>query len=166
MTTKIHDQLNRIAIKTLLIFVFCFGFFSSSKANDVYFHHLGVKDGLTQISIFSFYQDEIGAMWFGSFEGLNRYNGREITAFRPSQNNKGLTQNEIYSICGNKKGAIYLRAGHDLVKYNVSTQQFTCLAQKEINGICYSNDTLWVITCGKLSGTNRPPSSDRPCAIA
>ncbi len=146
MTKKIHDQLNRIAIKTLLIFVFCFGFFSSSKANDVYFHHLGVKDGLTQISIFSFYQDEIGAMWFGSFEGLNRYNGREITAFRPSQNNKGLTQNEIYSICGNKKGAIYLRAGHDLVKYNVSTQQFTCLAQKEINGICYSNDTLWVIS--------------------
>jgi len=53
MTKKIHDQLNRIAIKTLLIFVFCFGFFSSSKANDVYFHHLGVKDGLTQISIFS-----------------------------------------------------------------------------------------------------------------
>lgn len=143
---RISHQLNGISVKTLLVSVLCFFAFSFSKANDVYFHHLGIKDGLTQISIFSLYQDEIGAMWFGSFEGLNRYNGREITTFRPSQNNKGLTQNEIYSICGNKKGAIYLRAGHDLVKYDVSTQEFTCLAQKEINGICYSNDTLWIVS--------------------
>lgn len=85
-------------------------------------------------------------MWFGSFEGLNVHNGREITTFRPSQNNKGLTQNEIYSIYGNRKGAIYLRAGHDLVKYDVLTQEFICLAQKEINGIYYANDTLWVLS--------------------
>ena len=71
-------------------------------------------------------------MWFGSFEGLNRYNGREITAFRPSQNNKGLTQNEIYSICGNKKGAIYLRAGHDLVKYNVQHSNLPVWHKKKL----------------------------------
>ena len=138
--------MSKTAIKTLLISVLCFLSFSFSRANDVYFHHLGIKDGLTQISIFSLYQDETGAMWFGSFEGLNRYNGREITTFRPSQNNKGLTQNEIYSIYGNRKGAIYLRAGHDLVKYDVLTQEFICLAQKEINGIYYANDTLWVLS--------------------
>lgn len=138
--------MSKTAIKTLLTSVLCFLSFSFSRANDVYFHHLGIKDGLTQISIFSLYQDETGAMWFGSFEGLNRYNGREITTFRPSQNNKGLTQNEIYSIYGNRKGAIYLRAGHDLVKYDVLTQEFICLAQKEINGIYYANDTLWVLS--------------------
>ena len=62
--------MSKTAIKTLLISVLCFLSFSFSRANDVYFHHLGIKDGLTQISIFSLYQDETGAMWFGSFEGM------------------------------------------------------------------------------------------------
>lgn len=143
---RINLQSTRSKMRTLLALVLTLFFLSFANANDVYFHHLGVKDGLTQISIFSFYQDELGAMWFGSFEGLNRYNGQDITTFRPSQNNKGLTQNEIYSICGNKKGSIYLRAGHDLVKYNIATQEFICLAQKETNAIYYANDTLWVLS--------------------
>lgn len=142
---RTNDLLNRVIIKYLLILFFLFSTLASVKANDIYFNQLGLSDGLSQISILSLYQDEVGAMWFGSFEGLNRYNGRQITTFRPSQDNKGLTQNEIYSICGNKKGAIYLRAGHDLVKYDVSAQKFSCLFQKDINGICYYNDTLWVI---------------------
>ena len=34
-----------------------------------------------QISIFSFYQDEIGAMWFNHLKGLNRYNDVGLPPF-------------------------------------------------------------------------------------
>ena len=60
------------------------------EAKNHYFKHLGVSDGLSQVCIFSIYQDELGAVWLGTSEGLNRYNGKDVKIFRPSQGNEGL----------------------------------------------------------------------------
>jgi signal transduction histidine kinase/ligand-binding sensor domain-containing protein/DNA-binding response OmpR family regulator len=112
--------------------------------NDIYFYHLGARDGLSQVNIMSIYQDEFGAMWFGSTEGLNRYNGREVEVFRPSQDRVGLSQNTIYQIYGNKAGAIYLRNGRDLARYDVYTQQFESIQQGNVHAISYQHNTLWI----------------------
>ena len=48
---------------------------STFAANDIYFSRIGVEQGLSQLSVMSIYQDEIGTMWFGTREGINRYNG-------------------------------------------------------------------------------------------
>lgn len=58
------------------------------EAKNHYFKHLGVSDGLSQVCIFSIYQDELGAVWLGTSEGLNRYNGKDVKIFRPSQEMK------------------------------------------------------------------------------
>jgi signal transduction histidine kinase/ligand-binding sensor domain-containing protein/DNA-binding response OmpR family regulator len=113
--------------------------------DDIYFYHLGAKDGLSQVNIMSIYQDEFGAMWFGSTEGLNRYNGREMEVFRPDQNGVGLSRNIIYQICGNKDGAIYLRDERDLVRYDVHTQRFENIRQGDVNAIAYEHNALWVV---------------------
>ena len=42
----------------------------------------------------------MGAVWLGTSEGLNRYNGKDVKIFRPSQGNEGLTNNEINKLCG------------------------------------------------------------------
>lgn len=74
-----------------------------ASGKDYYFKHLGVSDGLSQICIPSIYQDELGVVWLGTTEGLNRYNGKEVKIFRPSQDGQGLTNNEINELCGDKK---------------------------------------------------------------
>ena len=38
------------------------------EAKNHYFKHLGVSDGLSQVCIFSIYQDELGAVWLGTSE--------------------------------------------------------------------------------------------------
>lgn len=114
---------------------------------DHYFKHLGVSDGLSQVCIPSLYQDELGAVWLGTTEGLNRYNGKEVKIFRPSQDGKGLTNNEINELCGDKKGRMYIRSGNDLVKLDIYKEKFTCLRQKDVKGIYCKGDTLWV-SCG------------------
>ena len=86
-------------------------------AKNHYFKHLGVSDGLSQVCIFSIYQDELGAVWLGTSEGLNRYNGKDVRIFRPSQGNDGLTNNEINKLCGDRNGRIYIRSGNDLIKF-------------------------------------------------
>lgn len=123
-----------------------------AKANDVYFRHLGVQDGLAQVNILSIYQDTVGVMWFGSSEGLNRYNGASVKVFRPSQNRQGLTNNEINELTGNRKGELlYIRSGHDLVRFDLRTETFHCLRRDSVHALHCANDTLWLLGKSSLS---------------
>jgi signal transduction histidine kinase/ligand-binding sensor domain-containing protein/DNA-binding response OmpR family regulator len=131
----------------LLIFLQCI---HVNAADDIYFYHLGAKDGLSQVNILSIYQDEFGAMWFGSMEGLNRYNGMEMEVFRPEQHAKGLTQNTIYKMSGNKDGAIYLQSGPDLIRYDTYAQHFEIIHQGGVRAIAYGHDILWAIIDNKV----------------
>lgn len=135
-----------MAIKKILLLASFLLLLISIRANTAYFKHLNVQDGLSQINILSIYQDETGALWFGSYEGINRYNGKMFTVFHPSQDNSGLTQNEIMTICGDRKGSVYIQALHDLVRYDIKKQQFHKLLSNKVFNIHYQNDTLWVVT--------------------
>lgn len=132
--------------KTYILFTLLCCLLIESKANKVYFSNLSVKDGLSQVNVYSIYQDETGALWFGSLEGINRYNGNSFTVFHPSQDSHGLTQNEIMAICGDKKGSIYIQALHDLIRYDVKKQTFHLLIPNKVFNIDYHKDTLWVVT--------------------
>ena len=90
-----------------------------AEATNHYFKHLGVSDGLSQVCIPSIYQDELGAVWLGTTEGLNRYNGKDVRVFQPSESNHGLTNNEINELCGDKNGRMYIRSGNDLIKLDI-----------------------------------------------
>lgn len=125
---------------------------ATTHAKDVYFRHLGVKDGLAQINILSIYQDTVGVMWLGSSEGLNRYNGSSVKIFRPSQDNQGLTNNEINQLTGNRaKEVLYIRSVYDLVRFDLRTESFTCLSRNNVNAIHCANDTLWILGKNTIS---------------
>ena len=55
-------------------------------ANDIYFSKIGIEQGLSQLSVMTIYQDELGTLWFGTREGVNRYNGHSMEVFRPEPN--------------------------------------------------------------------------------
>ena len=54
-----------------------------SAADDVYFSKIGIEDGLSQLSVMTVYQDELGTMWFGTREGVSRYNGNSMEVIQP-----------------------------------------------------------------------------------
>ena len=35
-----------------------------NSSNDIYFSKIGIEQGLSQLSVNTIYQDELGAMWF------------------------------------------------------------------------------------------------------
>lgn len=139
---------NKLVLKgSILLLILFYNISIYCKTNsDIYFYHLGLKDGLSQINIMSIYQDELGTMWFGTTEGLNRYNGMDIQTFKPSKGENGLTQNTIYSIQGNQAGAIYIHADNDLIRYDIARQQLKPLYQGSIRAIFYSDSLLWTVT--------------------
>lgn len=130
--------------KTLFV-LFSFLYVLNSGAMGPYFKHLGVSDGLSQVCIPSIYQDELGAIWLGSSEGLNRYNGKDVKIYRPSQDGRGLTKDEVNELCGDKKGTMYIRSGSNLIKMDTYKEQFTYLQQKGVKGLFCKEDTLWVV---------------------
>ena len=136
--------------KILIIASFLLLPFFTYAQHSAYFKHLSVQDGLSQINVLSIYQDETGALWFGSYEGINRYNGQTFTVIHPSERNSGLTQNEIMAICGNHKGSIYIQAAHDLLLYDIQKQNFKTLLSDEVYNIHHYKDTLWIVTDNAL----------------
>ncbi|MDZ7414192.1 MAG: hypothetical protein ONB15_11770, partial [candidate division KSB1 bacterium] len=45
------------------------------------FSHLGVAEGLSQSMVYCIAQDSMGFVWFGTEDGLNRYDGYAVRVF-------------------------------------------------------------------------------------
>jgi len=63
------------------------------------FEHLSLEDGLSQSTVYAILQDNKGFMWFGTQDGLNRYDGYQFTIYRhnPTDSNS-LSHNEIFTL--------------------------------------------------------------------
>src|SRR5512138_913143 len=47
------------------------------------FDHLGIEQGLSQSSVNVIFQDSRGFLWFGTQDGLNRYDGYSFKTYKP-----------------------------------------------------------------------------------
>ncbi|MEX0845381.1 MAG: two-component regulator propeller domain-containing protein, partial [Balneolaceae bacterium] len=68
----------------LFIFLWLISLSNTSLAQlpeTLNFNHLTQQDGLSQSSGQAIYQDSQGYMWFGTSNGLNKYNGYDMTVY-------------------------------------------------------------------------------------
>lgn len=64
------------------------------------FRHIQVNDGLSENAVYAICQDEQGFIWFGTKDGLNRYDGVQFKVFRKdNRNGNPLGNNFIRSLC-------------------------------------------------------------------
>ena len=61
------------------ITVFVLVFISSQlNAQDIQVRYLGIENGLSNNVVNTIFQDHNGFMWFGTYDGLNRYDGHSF----------------------------------------------------------------------------------------
>ena len=74
-----------------------------------YFRHIGLSEGLTQPSVMSIHQDQLGRMWFGTLEGLSCYDGNSMTVYKPSQDSvRSFLGNNVDNLVSDKQGNLFL----------------------------------------------------------
>lgn len=87
--------------------------------------YLGMEQGLSNNSVMSIYQDKDGFMWFGTYDGLNRYDGYECRVFRNQiGDSTSLLTNTIYTIDGDEAGHIWVGGMKGACVYYPATASF------------------------------------------
>ncbi len=69
----------------------------SAQPSKIRFDHLTRAEGLSQVTVPSILQDRQGFMWFGTQEGLNRYDGFTVTVFKHDPMDPGSISGNIIS---------------------------------------------------------------------
>jgi two-component sensor histidine kinase/ligand-binding sensor domain-containing protein len=132
-----------------------------AEENGFLTQYITIDDGLAQSTVRTILQDSRGFMWFGTEDGLNRYDGYNFQVYYYEQNDSNtLCDNWINSIFEDKSGVIWIGTNNGLNRYNFSKNNFdrfmkqtadsTNLSDNEIQ--CFSEDSFGKIWIGTYNG--------------
>jgi len=111
---------------SILILLFFFAPILFSAESDINFHNLSIKNGLSSNEVNCIFKDSKGFMWFGTNDGLNRFDGIRFTAFKHQPNDRtSIGGNKIRSIAEDHSGCLWISSDAGLVKFNRETETFT-----------------------------------------
>jgi len=135
--------------------------------NHIAFKHLTINEGLSSTSVTCIIQDKKGFMWFGTQDGLNRYDGYNFKVFKNNPTDTtSLTDNFIYSLSEDTSGDLYIETlNKNFHKYNPASESFTVVFKDSINlseyristvdAKFYEHDVIWSGGAGKGTGLER-----------
>ncbi|MFO7671358.1 MAG: two-component regulator propeller domain-containing protein, partial [Bacteroidales bacterium] len=118
----------------------------------VRFKRITINDGLSLSSVYNIYQDSKGFMWFGTEDGLNKYDGQSITVFGATTDQHYILANKwIELVYEDKAGMIWLGSKGGLTMYNPRKGIFNSLKHEPGSLSSLSNDTISAIISDLLN---------------
>lgn len=98
-----------------------------ANGQPIYFRHYQVEDGLANNTVFSAIQDTRGFMWFGTKEGLNRFDGGAFRAFNIKQDNQQDAREFVYAIGEGIRQTLWVGTRQGLYEFDPYTEIFSLL---------------------------------------
>ena len=87
------------------------------------FKHYNINNGLSQNSVHFIFQDRLGFMWFGTKDGLNRFDGSSFKTFRFSPEGV-LRDNIFHHVLEDKNGKLWVSTDGGIYIYDPKDEQF------------------------------------------
>jgi len=134
-------------LKHLFIFsIFLSPFVGISQ--QVRFKHLSINDGLSQNAVFSISQDLDGFMWFGTKDGLNKFDGYSFTVYHNELNNSNsIDANYITALYTDSHGILWAGTENGMVnRYIKSSDSFERIALPLRNSLSKNTTEIKVIS--------------------
>lgn len=127
----------------------------SSKVSNYYFKNYKVEDGLSQNSVFCIHQDTRGFMWFGTNDGLNRFDGNSFKIYRKTDSPNSIGNSKIVCMVEDYMQQLYIGTAIGIYIYNPIKEYFTFLSEStsdnatinsRVNSMAIDNNQLWIAT--------------------
>lgn len=134
---------NKHRILVILIFYMFFISLNLSYAEEsINFKNITIKDGLSQSTVQTIFQDSKGYIWMGTNDGLNRYNGYRIKVYKSEDENNSISDNYIVNIIEDKNKNLWISTVYGLSKINIEDGSIkNYFSQKEKGNL--SNDFIY-----------------------
>lgn len=146
--------------QSILLYIFLF-LIQIGLAQEVpRFKQIDLGDGAVQSPVSGFYQDKVGFIWIGTYNGLVRYDGNEINYFRKNRKDEqSLSNNHINAIFEDRSGNIWVGTHNGVNRYDAESSSFkpVDIRWEQKGGINYitsfaedADNKIWVGTFGGL----------------
>ena len=122
-----------VMIRNILIFTFLWKtLFLTAQSTLTHFDYLTISEGLPHNTVFCSLQDKNGFMWFGTQDGLARYDGYECRIFKQNDSDaSGFKGKSIHSLLEDKKGNLWVGTQtHGINFRDVKTGEFKNLGNE------------------------------------
>ena len=120
---------------TLLICLICYQILCHAQVADehYYFKNLSVQNGLSQNTVNTILQDKQGFMWFGTKDGLNRYDGLSFRKFKhDDRSQRSIGNNFITALYEDEKGSIWVGTDVGLYIYYPEKDSFEHFTKQSV----------------------------------
>ncbi len=135
-------------------------FVFSQTDNTQLFNNIKVRSGLPVNEIFAITQDSTGFMWFGTINGLVRYDGYEMKVFRKGNMVKtAFPDNQVTTLAADANLGLWIGSYEGLTYLNSMTNESKIIdlgKPREVRCLLNQNDSvLWVGTSEGLIRLNK-----------
>ncbi|WP_235894368.1 hybrid sensor histidine kinase/response regulator transcription factor [Flavobacterium zepuense] len=121
-------------IATVLLLICCF---AGVKAQELPVKFLDITQGLSNNSVITIHQDANEFMWFGTYDGLNRYDGYSFKTYRNLiGDSTSIASNSVYCIQNDSKNNIWVGGSKGASVLNQTTDKF-----KQLHYMPYNSTT-------------------------
>jgi len=142
-------------------------FLVTAQNGSLKFKHLSLENGLSQSSITCILKDSRGFMWFGTEDGLNKYDGTNFTIYAHIPNDdESISSGYIHTIVEEEDGFLWIGTKNGLNYFDPINEKFTryvhdpnnpkSLADNCVNALLKRKDgSLLIGTANGLNSFNR-----------
>jgi signal transduction histidine kinase/ligand-binding sensor domain-containing protein/CheY-like chemotaxis protein/AraC-like DNA-binding protein len=148
--------MKKIAISVLFLLLCSLVY---AQHTNLKFENLSTIDGLSSSTCVEIFQDSDGFLWFGTIDGLNKYDGYDFTVYRSVINDPySISSNRISTIAGDKQGRLWIGTSNGLNVFDKNTEKFfrintnpdnpNSISSDLIYGLLFdeAKNTLWIAT--------------------
>jgi PAS domain S-box-containing protein len=119
-TVTMHVVMQKPVVLSLFLILTAVAAGQSYKVENI-----SPENGLSNSWVSSIVQDKEGFMWFGTWNGLNRYDGYDFTVFKPVPDDSlSLSNNAIKALCEDNSGNLWIGTENGLNWFDPNTEKF------------------------------------------
>ena len=111
------------------------------------FDQIGLEQGLSQSTVNAIVQDAQGFIWFGTQNGLNRYDGYTIKVFKHNpKDSNSISDSRINCLLNDSKGDLWIgTAGGGVDRYVLAENKFYHYKNNKNDSLSLSNNSITTV---------------------